>query len=844
MDTDTSKPSKKSSSSILKSEPSTSAPKEKALKSPGFITEQVLVGLLNDVFSSCVFKSVPRIDSDPVKLAHVKSSKKPLHYMIALKWSKAKVSIQAISHTFNVFDKQYTLSQDDASVYGHKGSLISIGLLNGLQLSLKEPCDSAKIPISVVKHYINKEINRGGYWAYMCSPVFLNPKQKIHQDDQKDRIAKLVKLSSEQLEVITPTTILALLWSIYYTNSHERLNMLCGLLCNEFLNNHEDDVQGLVYLFFLAQRMSVIPRERLEQLVTAKFNSMATLELLTVQDVVVLANVLEHSDSSSIMAQKIATTLHYHVEDMAKECVVYLLRGLVRLNFNFAHNDLFTKKLMSRAVSVYDDIESGELLRVLFATLAVVPHDVVSYFNELISKTLTRLHKLTASQIARIGCCYATAVNTSEILRTIASLIAQLRQALSGKSRNKSSHIYHCLERHFRVSSANYRPSEKHLLHMIHESVVYKSGFQFSKDLIKKGLDYGDNLSYAFSLIADLASSINSGRRNNVKELEEQANNPAYSNSYRMFFLNLIDDCCNNSHLYDTALMDEVIFSLLTLKIDIGPINEAMLMTTGEAVKNTSGIIQIHMVQYANEMINQYSMARNVMLWSRAKSGGDGKLVVSGVEINDECLYLLGRDRTKLSEPPVASAPSATAAATTTADKSGSGGSTVASSGTSNISNTAPSGTNSSAKGRAITRTSKASSNGDSESKRHSRPETKETTGNANQQTATGSSKNEGDPAVNGISGTSSGVTTKAESGITGESSEVLASEAIICGKGDGVQTAREEDLQNLVKILMGLPKSAQLGMFIFEYPWHKSPGCYVCALLLNGQGTVEVKAH
>ncbi|XP_954186.1 uncharacterized protein TA20135 [Theileria annulata] len=607
----------------------------KKQKTPTSLTEQVLVGLLNDLFSSCVFRSIPLIDESHISLTKARPDLKKDRYMIYLKWTKSEIFVQSVSHKFPTFSGKQTPIQGNKTNdsrnllckmtrYGEKSVILSMGLATALRAYTEPLHHSNKIPISILNDFVDKEIYKGGAWAFNSLPVFLSSGSKDTKE-QNERREYLLKIANEQFDEIQPSTIVSILWILYYMQNHKRFHKLCMLLCNEFFHNYQTDTKNFVYFLYLAKKMDLITNGKLEEIIYSHFNNVTILETLTVPDMIILTNIVRFSKNTTL-TQKIITLLYYEIESMSKECAVFLMSGLTKMNFQFHLNDLFSKKLFSRILAVYDDITSDEQLSLIFYTMSTLIYDVVGYLNELISKTLTRLHMLSSEQVVKIGLLYALAINTSKLslkLNDKKTGPMEIKDRILGKLESPvSKTIDHCLEFAFRKAAVNYISPEKDLLIMINGLLVHSYFPLLSKKLDKLGLEFGESWINSFGYTKMVTKYNKNMPKIDVNALEAQANNPAYSKCFKMFYLNLIDEFCNRTDEFKTEFLDQIVFSLLTLKIDLSPIHEAMLISKGESIRKNVGFVEIRIVESKN-LEKQRRMAMQVLAWSRAKEGID-----------------------------------------------------------------------------------------------------------------------------------------------------------------------------------------------------------------------------
>lgn len=460
--------------------------------------------------------------------------------------------------------------------YGEKSVILSMGLSTSFRAYLKPFRYSNKIPVSILNEFIDVEINKGGLWAYQSLPAFLSSETKDTKE-QTERRNNLLKIANEQLDEIQPSTIVSILWSLYFIQDHKRMHKLCMILCNEFMQNYQSDTRNFVYFLYLCSKMELIPNEKLEEIVYSKFNNVTILENLTVPDIVILTNITNFSKNTTL-TQKISTLLYYEIEHMSKECVVFLISGLTKMNFQFHLNDLFSKKLFSRLLAVYDEINSDEQLSVIFYTMSTLTYGVVGYLNELISKTLTRLHRLSSDQIVKIGLLYALAIHTSQLtdkLNEKKTEPKEIKDRISGKLECPvSTYIDDCLEFVFRKAAVNYKCPEADLLIMMNGLLIHTHIPSSSKKLDELGLEFGESWITTFRCTKRVTKYNKNVPKIDINALEAQANNPAYSKCFKMFYLNLIDEFCNRTDEFKSETVDQIVFSLLTLKIDLSPIYE------------------------------------------------------------------------------------------------------------------------------------------------------------------------------------------------------------------------------------------------------------------------------
>ncbi|EKX72061.1 conserved hypothetical protein [Theileria equi strain WA] len=603
---------------------------ESIVKAPSTFTEQVIVGLFNDIFSHCVFRSINEREYEVTPLVESLPTSDDNTCMLVLRRrTKGNIEMQILSHNFKTCYEPpefygYSLLDQDPSQYaeykpkyGEVAQYLSLGLASGLKAHVKRQKESSKVPISIIKNYLHKDVNRGGIWAYLSAPILVdhNVTDETALKLQRDRKAKLMEISKEKMGIIDSHTIISLLWSICIFNLHAKFHDLLVILCNEFLEFYSENASKLIHVLYLCEQMEILPHEDISEYISSLGN-VSILETLSPEDLIILINSARESDSLTV--QKITVIIHDYIEIIAPEFAVHLLWGLVNSKFNFQKNDLFTKRLFIRFVEKFEEIPI-KLLKTFFNALMLVPMDIVAYFNCIIYKSLRMLHLIDRKGLILIGCSYSMSHNTAEILK--------YGDSLDDDEEEPTSNIYEYLKYIVKIGAKTYRPNSIDILSVIYKYLV--SGLTCAGEPNFTSYEYKSISSHGGKkIIAGLEESLNM--------INPQAN----ENSYKIFFSNLMEDCCRNFAELDSEATNAIIFSLITLKIDIRYLHQMMLMDKGEIVKSKNQI-QIEVIDPESpKYVEQFQMAKEIMEYMRNKEGISEELSIK--EIVPSCNALSG----------------------------------------------------------------------------------------------------------------------------------------------------------------------------------------------------------
>lgn len=429
-----------------------------------------------------------------------------------------------------------------------------------LRQNLKEPTVFSKVPLSILNGYLQKTLNRGGMWAYMSLPSFLGGKS-ADELIVRERRKKIMHEAAAGIGAITSTTIVALLWVIYYLRADKVLFPICNALTTEFLQNHRDP-QQLVITLYMGSLMETLSHEDIAKATLNNLNHVNILERLTGEDLVILLAAFNDKNDLNLSAvRKVLLLLTDEVERLSPHCIACLLWILVKLKYGFDQNTHFTRNMMLRLSNVFDELPLSN--KFLFGALAFVPCEM-SYYDAILDSVILKLHLMDHKEIIMIGASYA--------------FVGNLKNAESDLEAPRSEHIYHCLEFYVKQYLNEIMKDNETLLGLVYESALSNPECHFTEKTAESSVAFPrESLSQTAKRIQTRTPNIGLTKHQSGSS-EAFKSVTTSTNAFKLFYLNLLEDCCIRYDQLDFGSMCLLIFALLNFHIDVSPLHQVRIM--------------------------------------------------------------------------------------------------------------------------------------------------------------------------------------------------------------------------------------------------------------------------
>ncbi|GBE59941.1 1-phosphatidylinositol 4,5-bisphosphate phosphodiesterase beta-2-like protein, putative [Babesia ovata] len=587
------------------SEASNSAKGKSQPKLPRTYTHQVLVGFLNDVFSSCTFITRPSITGNLVDLLKDSPATDGRH-MLVMRLEKKGLVYEVVRHDFDS-ELEEDASPDDT--LNTKAEVLVNGLALAFRKNMSGPTLLNQVPTSILKSFVDKPLNRGGLWAYMSLPCFLGS-ESADPATLKERRERILSNAAEGMPPISDITIVSLLRVLFYLKAAQFLRPLCAVLCQEYLKNYSD-ASDLIHVFYFGYSCGVLSGEYLSRHVNSGFNAVNVLSSLASSELVLLLSCFSDPAALEMLPlKKVMMILTEAVETLSATCALCLICVLVKLEYNFEANSHFSRSLLARLAMSFDNVPLHAVP--LVSALGFVGLDF-PHFNQVLDNVLVKFHLIEHKNLVLTGASYAFAhrlMTDGELLKLDAP---------------RSNHVSHCLEFYVKNVLAKTLSDNYHLVGYYSDVLEELSTFPNTP----KGVD---------------VASLNS--RASPRQLSKPGpptisspgflghtttNSGSYSemstsvHSSKLFYLNLFEDCCLRYEELDFDSLCLFLFSLLTFHIDISPLHEAMLVAQDLMLRKGHNPVKIQVVP-ESEINRQHIMCYAILQYSQNPADGTAAL--------------------------------------------------------------------------------------------------------------------------------------------------------------------------------------------------------------------------
>ncbi|GFE55579.1 AHNAK2 isoform, putative [Babesia ovis] len=612
--------------SAAKSAPVSGSKDDKAqTKLPRMFTHQVLIGFLNDIFSSCTFTKCPSITAKVVDLVEGTPSSNR-EYILVLRFEKKGVLYELVSHDFAAAIKgtpldinyQYIMwfvndrvisdeNMNKVKEVALKTHKLSTGMALALLANLSEPTPFHQVPTAILKTFVPKTLNRGGLWAYMSLPCFLGSAAS-DQNVVHERQTRTLRSANDGIPPITSDVILSLLRALHFMKADKFLRPVCDALCQEYLACHSN-IQTLPHVIHFGSAAGVFTNEFLAQHVNANLNNVNVLSNMPKEDLVLLLG--SFSDTSAlnlVSVRKILMILADEIEMLSAECTLSLAWVLVKLGYKFGSNIAFTRHLLSWIGSIIEELPRHAIN--LLYVLGLVCCDL-SHFNQILDSMLLKFHLIDQKRLILIGASYAYAkhlLSNSDALRLSAP---------------RSGHIFHCLEFHANNTLWTTMAEHERLIPFIFDIATLPADVSKSGD--------SENTSWPIrSTPKRTPRKLLSNQSGPSSSQEEFISNKSTgisvsSNSFKLYYLNLLEDCCLRFEELDFDSLCLLLFSLLVSHIDVSPLHEAMLVAQGLMLRKGHNPVQIQETP-SSDLRRQHELCYAILQYSQHPTDNNAPL--------------------------------------------------------------------------------------------------------------------------------------------------------------------------------------------------------------------------
>ncbi|CDR96077.1 hypothetical protein, conserved [Babesia bigemina] len=588
-------------------------------KLPRTYTHQVLVGFLNDVFSSCTFTTCPNIPGNLVDL--VKESPAPEgRHMLVLRLEKKGLMYEVVRHNFDSALKgfialiQYTGGAPPTGKVNTKAEVLASGLALAFRKHMTCPTTLNQVSTSILKSFVDKPLNRGGLWAYMSLPCFLGS-ESADPTTLKERRERILSYAEEGMPPISDITIVSLLRVLFYLKAEQFLRPLCAVLCQEYLKNYSD-ASDLIHVFYFGSSSGVLSGDYVARHVNSGFNTVNVLSSLASSELVLLLSCFKNASALDMLPlRKVLMILTEAVETLSATCALCLLCVLVKLEFNFESSSHFSRLLLTVLARSFDNVPLDAVQ--LVCGLGFVGLDY-PHFNQVLDHVLVKFHLIEHRNLILTGASYAFAhrlMSDGELLKLDAP---------------RSEHISHCLEFYVKNVLAKTMSDNYHLVGYYCDVLDEMSTFSSSA----KGADGATNTKASAQRSSKIASgspSSSAFAANPSMGARSYGEISASVHSSKLYYLNLFEDCCLRYEELDFESLCLFLFSLLTFNMDISPLHEAMLVAQDLMLRKGYNPVQIQVVP-ASEMDRQHEMCYAILQYSQNPSDSDAPLKFGDVQ--------------------------------------------------------------------------------------------------------------------------------------------------------------------------------------------------------------------
>ncbi|ORM41371.1 uncharacterized protein BXIN_0741 [Babesia sp. Xinjiang] len=562
-------------------------------KLPRFFTQQVLIGFLNDIFSSCTFTKKPEVPGEVLDLGKGTPSS-DRQYMLVLRFEKQGILYEILSHDFASAIKGKGASKaEEASL---RAETLSSSLVLALLSNIQDIDVYNRIPTSILKTYISKPLYRGGLWAYMSLPCLLS-RASAEDATATERRGRMQLAAENGLHPISGVTILALLRALHYMKADHFLLPVCVALCKEYMATR-NDASELAHVIHYGSMSGALSQEFITQYVNGHFNNVSVLGTMSGEDLVLLLGSFEDGSSLSMLSlRKALLVLADEVEMLSAECTLCLLWVLVKLRYDFEANSQFTRQLLYRLALVIDDLPLSSL--VLVCTLAFVRCDF-PHFNQVLDSVLLKFHLIEQTTLILIGAAYAF----SRHLLSHSDAV--------GLGEPRSGHVHDCLEYYVK----------EHLWQVL---VEYDGLSSFLCDSLALSLKNSEPIKSVDSTFprsraptqrsshkSITPTQSGSSFSQDIKNSQSFSGLTASANSSKLYYLNLVEDCCLRYDDLDFDSLCLLLFSLLVSHIDVSPLYNAMLVSQGLMLRKAHNPVQIQETR-DSDVSRQYEMCYAIL---------------------------------------------------------------------------------------------------------------------------------------------------------------------------------------------------------------------------------------
>ncbi|GIX64940.1 1-phosphatidylinositol 4,5-bisphosphate phosphodiesterase beta-2-like protein, putative [Babesia caballi] len=604
--------------------------KKPAAKLPRMFTHQVLTGFLNDVFSSCTFVTRPPVDANVVNLAQG-SPASPRRYMLVLRLGKKGLVYEIISHNFDPPSKGSKSAKPDKNL---KAEQLAVGTANALRENFTQPTSLSQVPTAILKGHVDKSLNRGGLWAYMSLPSFIGG-GATDETAVRERRERILVSAENGIPPISGDAIVSLLYVLHSLKAASFVRDVCVALCQEYLEHHTD-LRSFVQVLYLGSAAGALSEALVTQQVNTRLNNIQVLEALNSEDLVLLLGCFSDRAALNLAAlRKVLLILVEEVEVLGPNCVLCLASVLVKLDYRFHANSHFTNQLVYQLATSFDKIPMDAII--LVCALGFVRCDF-PHFDSILDSILLKFHLLDHQLLVLIGAAYAFS-------RRLMSDVDALHLEAP-----RSAHVYHCLEFYITTLLKNALVESEGMV----GTLCYSSGSSVDVSPSAGGGSRARNTLRQGTRTPSAAAPAVAPAQPAASSMQPFGDFPTPSNSSKLFYLNLVEDCCIRYEELSFDSLSLLCFSLLTFHIDISPLHEAMMVAQGLLLRKSRNPVKLKETTTA-EMEHQYDMCYAILQYAQAPTDGEAPLELGG--LRSQCAPVAPEPSDDTVEPPSASEP-------------------------------------------------------------------------------------------------------------------------------------------------------------------------------------------